>query len=162
MYAVGKFKPKEVKQGEWDAYMQAFEADNLLGPYKLVGDNGNRLPNNYELEDPTIWWANNQYNVICTDWEGKVTGIDKAVVYYTSKDGINYTLYSNLPVWSQQDQIPMVGGGTLQVRGVERPQVYLNNQNKLTALLVSIYPKDKKEPTYVIIRPVDNFVPSNK
>lgn len=162
VYVVGKFKPQEVKDGRWDAYMQAFEADKIMGPYTLVGDSGNRLPNNYELEDPTIWWANNQYNVICTDWDAKVTGINKSIVYYTSKDGIDYKLYSNQPVWSHHDSIPLVGGGTLQVRGVERPQVYLDNKNKLNALLVSVYPKDPSETTYVIIRPVDNFVPDNK
>lgn len=63
VYVVGKFKPKVFNDGKWDANMQVFKSDNIMGPYKLVGDEGNRLPNNYELEDPAIWWANNQYNV---------------------------------------------------------------------------------------------------
>jgi acetyl esterase/lipase len=162
IYVVGKFKPKPVNDGKWDAYMQAFEADDIMGLYKLVGDAGNRLPNNYELEDPTIWWANNQYNVICTDWEAKVTNIEKSVVYYTSKDGINYKLYSNVPVWSQKDTIPLVGGENHIVRGVERPQVYIDNKGRMTALLVSVYPQDKEVPTYIIIRPVDKFIPANE
>ena len=66
-YAVGKFKPKVPRDGRWDANMQAFEAADYKGPYKLIQDTLNRLPGNFELEDPTIWWANNRYNVICTD-----------------------------------------------------------------------------------------------
>jgi hypothetical protein len=160
VYVVGKFKPKVFNDGKWDANMQAFEADNIMGPYKLVGDEGNRLPNNYELEDPTIWWANNQYNVICTDWEAKVTGIEKSLIYYTSKDGINYELDSNIPFWSQKDKIPVMDGDSLQVDGLERPQVYLDENGAVQALLVSIYPWKRKEPTYIIIRPVDKFIPA--
>lgn len=161
IYAVGKFKPKEVKDGKWDAYMQAFEADSITGPYRLVGGDGNRLPNNYELEDPTIWWANNQYNVICTDWEAKATGITKSLIYYTSKDGINYELDSNISFWSQNDKIPVIGGDSLRVNGVERPQVYLDEQEAVQAILVSVYPWKKEEPTYIIIRPVDKFIPAD-
>jgi hypothetical protein len=54
-YAVGKFKPKETKDGKWDAYMQAFEATQCDGPYRLVGDQLNRLPNGFELENPTLF-----------------------------------------------------------------------------------------------------------
>ena len=161
VYVVGKFKPKVFNDGKWDANMQAFEAEDIMGPYKLVGDEGNRLPNNYELEDPTIWWANNQYNVICTDWEAKVTGIEKSLVYYTSKDGINYELDSNIPFWSQKDKIPVIDRDSLQVDGIERPQVYLDENGAVQALLVSIYPWKRKEPTYIIIRPVDKFMPTN-
>lgn len=161
IYVVGKFKPKEVKDGKWDAYMQAFESDNLMGPYMLVGDDGNRLPGDFELEDPTIWWANDQYNVICTDWEAKATGIERAIVYYTSKDGIDYQLYSEEPIWSKLDTIPIAGGGSLTTSGVERPQVYLDDEGGLTALLVSVHPKEEGTTSYVIIRPVENFVPNN-
>ena len=161
VYAVGKFKPKVFRDGKWDANMQAFEAAGILGPYTLVRDTLNRLPNNFELEDPTIWWANNQYNVICTDWEAKVTGVQKSVVYYTSKDGINYILYSQIPVWSQTEPVPLQSGAMLQVRGIERPQVFINEKRELTALLVSVHPATDV-PTYILIRPVKNFVPKNK
>lgn len=161
IYVVGKFKPKETTDGKWDAYMQAFEADSIMGKYKLVGDNKNRLPYNFELEDPTIWWANKQYNVICTDWEAKVTGIEKAVLLYTSKDGINYKLYSNIPVWSQNEKIPIIGGDSLKVTKVERPQVYINEKGKMTALLAGVHPPCIGA-TYIVIRPVNNFVPTNK
>jgi len=159
-YIVGKFKPKTTKDGEWDAYMQAFESANFNGPYKLVKDTLNRLPGNFELEDPTIWWANNQYNVICTDWEGKVTGVNKALIYYTSKNGIDYQLYSRIPIWSQKDPIPLEGGIELNVGGIERPQVYINEKEVLKAILVSVHPNNDTA-TYIIIRPVGDFIPNN-
>lgn len=160
-YAVGKFKPKVTRDGKWDANMQAFKASDFKGPYKLILDTLNRLPGNFELEDPTIWWANNQYNVICTDWEAKVTGVQKSVVCYTSKDGVNYELYSPIPLWTQTEPVPMQNGKTLQVKGIERPQVFVNEKGKLIALLASIYPAEGG-PTYIMIRPVKNFVPKNK
>ncbi len=160
VYAVGKFKPKIFRDGSWDANMMAFEASNYMGPYKLVKDSINRLPGNFELEDPTIWWANNQYNVICTDWEAKATGIQKAVVYYTSKDGVNYELYSQIPVWSQQDPVPVLRGKAFKVAGIERPQVFTDDKGAVTALLVSVHPLENT-PTYIIIRPVKKFNPTN-
>lgn len=160
-YAVGKYKSKFKCDGVWDAKMRAFEATNFMGPYKMVKDTLNRLPNNFELEDPTIWWANNQYNVICTDWEAKVTGVEKSIVYYTSKNGVDYELYSQIPVWSQKDSIKLTNGTFLHVKGLERPQVYTNEKNELEALMVSVYPSEKSTPTYIVIRPVDKFVPKN-
>jgi len=161
IYVVGKFKPKETTDGKWDAYMQAFEADSIMGKYTLVGDNKNRLPYNFELEDPTVWWANKQYNVICTDWESKVTGIEKAVLFYISKDGINYKLYSDIPVWSQNELIPIIGGDSLKVTKVERPQVFIDEKGRMTALLASVHPPGIGA-TYIVIRPVNKFVPTNK
>lgn len=159
-YAVGKFKPKETKDGQWDACMQAFEADSIKGPYRLLGESPNRLPNDYELEDPSLWWAGNQYNVICTDWEAKVTGIHKAIVHYTSENGVDYRLVSRVPVWSQEDEVPILGGDSVKISGVERPQVFLNERGALIALLAAVYPTNRKaESTYLMIRPVKDFVP---
>ena len=57
-----------------------------------MGDGKNMLPKDYELEDPTIWWANDQYNVLVNDFAGHATGMPKAGMQYFSKDGIHYTL----------------------------------------------------------------------
>ncbi len=161
-YAVGKFKPAKAKDGQWDACMQAFEADKIDGPYRLLGGPGNRLPNDFELEDPTLWWANGRYNVICTDWEAKVTGIQKAVVYYTSKNGVDYELYSRIPVWSQNDPVPLANGRSLVVSGVERPQVFQDHGGAVVALLASVYPADRdKDSTFIMIRPVKGFISEN-
>ena len=161
-YAVGKFKPNKPKDGQWDAYMNAFAADTINGPYRLLGGPTNRLPHNFELEDPTLWWASNRYNVICTDWEAKVTGVQKAVVYYTSRNGVDYELYSRIPVWSQADPMPLENGRSMKISGIERPQVFLDENGAVIALLAAIYPADrKKDPTFIVIRPVERFIPEN-
>jgi len=154
-YAVGKFKPKPTRDGEWDACMQAFEAPSIHGPYRLLGGPGNRLPGNFELEDPCVWMDHGSYQVLCTDWESKATGIRKALVHYTSDDGVKYDLVSQIPVWSQNDPLPLAGGKSMRVAGIERPQVALDEAGKVIALLVSAYPEIKEsEPTFIIIRPV--------
>lgn len=160
-YAVGKFKIKPGSDGKWDAYMHAFSADQVSGPYRRVGDEGNRLPGTLELEDPTLWRADGRYHVICTDWEAKATGIEKAVVYYTSTNGIAYELHSRIPVWSQRDPVPLEGGGRLSVKGVERPQVCLDENGAVIALLASVYPTENT-PTYLVIRPVAAFRPKHQ
>lgn len=159
-YMLSKFKKKNKTTGKLQNYMRAQVAENVNGPYVTFGDNSNRLPYDLELEDPTIWRANNQYNVICTDWMGKITGIQKSVVFYTSKDGIHYELYSKIPVWSQREPIPMADGGERIVYKVERPQVYVNDSGELEALLVSVAREPGKHD-YIVIRPVDSFVPDN-
>src|SRR5262249_17354931 len=37
----------------------AFTAPTYKGPYTVVENGNNLLPGGAELEDPTIWWANN-------------------------------------------------------------------------------------------------------
>ena len=161
-YAVGKFKAKSTNDGDLNACMRAFEADKIGGPYRVVGGPGNRLPGNFELEDPTVWFAGDRYQVVCTDWASKATGIRKAIVYYTSKKGIDYELVSQEPVWSQNDPVPLADGRSLTIAGVERPQVCLDDQGAVIALLASAYPSEKSEPTFIIIRPVDHFLPAGK
>lgn len=165
IYAVGKHKPKPHTDGRWDAYMHAFKASNYRNEFIAIdddiGDTLNLLPNNYELEDPTIWIHNSRYHVLCTDWESKVTGIDKAIVHYTSKDGIRYDLTSHLPVWSIKDGIPLSNGIILPAKKIERPQVFLNKKNELIALLAAVLP-DSNKPSFIVIRPVDNFIPKDE
>jgi hypothetical protein len=158
-YAVGKFKPTKTKDGSWDAYMHAFTASDIQGPYTLVGGSGNRLPGDFELEDPTLWRSPAHYNVVCTDWEGKVTGLNKAVVYYTSTDGIAYRLFSPVPVWSQADPVPFADGTLMPVKNIERPQVFIDEAGAVAALLVAVRPQDPGAPTFILIRPVAGFTP---
>jgi len=160
VYAVGKFKINSKTLNKWDALMRAYEADDILGPYRVVGDNGNRLPNGFQLEDPAIWWNNNQYNLLCTDWQGKITGINKAVVYYTSKDGIHYQLFSDVPVWSQNNLIPIEAGEGLKVDRVERPEVFRDSDGEVVAILAAV--QLDKAKAYIVIRPVSHFPPQIK
>lgn len=159
-YMLSKFKKMNKTTKQRQNFMCASVADRVNGPYTTFGDEKNRLPYDFELEDPTVWWANNQYNVICTDWMGKITGIQKSVVFYTSKDGIHYELNSKTPIWSQNEPIPMADGTERKVYKVERPQVYVNEQGELEALLVSVA-KEPSKHDYIVIRPVDHFMPAN-
>ena len=158
VYMVAKAKTRKPTSGRWDNIMQAYEADTISGPFTLLGGSENRLPYDLELEDPTVWWADNQYHVICTDWEGKITGVMKSVVYFTSRDGIRFELVSRIPVWSQTDPIPMADGTSRIVNRVERPQVYVNEKGEVEALLVAVG-KEPHRHDFIAIRPVDQFVP---
>lgn len=73
---------------------QGYQAPSFNGNYSLVSNQYNLLPDKNQLEDPTIWWAKNQYNVVLSDFRGDATGIGKNGAQYASKDGINYTLVS--------------------------------------------------------------------
>ena len=96
-----------------------------------------------------------QSQVLCTDWESKATGIRKSVLHYTSVNGIDYDLVSQVPVWSQTDPVPLANGGSMRVAGIERPQVVLDDNGQPLALLVSAYPQVKEsEPTFIILRPM--------
>lgn len=139
--------------------MQTFEAPAIEGPYRLLGGNGNRLLGGFELEDPVVWMQDGRYQVLCTDWESKVTGIRKALVHYSSEDGVKYDLVSQVPVWTQTEPVPVAGGGSITVAGFERPEVVTGENGKPIGLLVSAYPEIKdSEPTFIIIRPIDPSV----
>jgi hypothetical protein len=161
-YVVSKFKVKSEEEKRELVYMRAHEATALQGPYETVADEGNRLPGGFELEDPSIWWANNRYNVLCTDWKGKVTGTMKALLLYTSQDGVDYELYSPIPIWTRDESVPMAGGGSMEVDRLERPQVHLDKTGAVDALLVSAVLPEREKTGVIIIRPVDRFVPRNK
>jgi hypothetical protein len=96
-----------------------------------------------------------RYHVLCTDWESKATGIRKSLVHYTSDDGVKYDLVSQIPVWSQDEPLPLADGKSMRVAGIERPQVVRDEHGAVVALLVSAYPEVKEsQPTFIIIRPV--------
>jgi hypothetical protein len=161
-YAVSKKRLKTASEdGLTDMWMIAWEAPDVNGPYTQLGDGRNLLPNDFQLEDPTIWWANDQYNVILNDWKGRATGVWKAPVYYISKDGIHYTLFSPIPILDPAEGLLMENGDRLKIPRFERSQVYLNENQEVVALLGAIRPIGDN-PTRVVIIPVDRFVPENK
>jgi len=135
----------------------AFTAPSYQGPYTVVAGGENLLPNNAELEDPTIWWANNQYNVLLNDWKAKATGIFKAGAQYYSKDGIHYTLMSKEPVFTKT--VPYDDGTSETFSRRERPFVYTNEKGEVIALFTACLPKDG--PARVIVQPVKNYYPQN-
>jgi hypothetical protein len=73
---------------------------------------------------------------------------------------VDYELDSRIPVWSQKDPVPLANGKSMKISGVERPQVFVDEKGAVIALLASVYPADRAtESTYIIVRPVDHFVP---
>ncbi|MDP4208988.1 MAG: glycoside hydrolase family protein [Bacteroidota bacterium] len=133
----------------------AFTAPVFKGEYKLLNNGANVLPNDYELEDPTIWWANNQYNMLCNDWKAKATGTFKAGAQYFSKDGVSYTLVSKEPVFTKN---VVYDDGTSEVFSRrERPFVFVNENNEVTAFFSTCLPQVGS--ARIVVQPVDNYVP---
>ena len=135
----------------------AFTAPSYAGPYSVVANGDNLLPENCELEDPTIWWANNQYNLLLNDWKGKATGISKAGAQYFSEDGVHYQFMTREPVFTKTVQYDDGTSETFSRR--ERPFVYTNEKDEVIALFTACMPKD--EHARVVVQPVKNYYPGN-
>jgi hypothetical protein len=133
----------------------AFTAPSYEGPYSVVSNGKNLLPDNNELEDPTIWWANGQYNVVLNDWKGKATGSGKAGAQYFSKDGIHYELASREPVFTKTVVYDDKTTETFKRR--ERPFVYVDEKGEVLALFTACLPETG--PSRVVVQPVDHYYP---
>jgi len=151
IYVFGRLGVDKVNRGI------AYTASTYEGPYNLINDGANLLPNDFELEDPTIWWANDQYNVLLNDWKGKATGTTKAGAQYFSKDGVRYELMSSEPVFGKT--VTFDDGSTETFSRRERPFVYVNERHEVIALFTACLPKDG--PARVVVQPVDHYTPGN-
>ena len=136
----------------------AFTAPRFDAKYELVEDGRNLLENDAELEDPTIWWANNQYNVIVNDWKGKATGTPKAGAQYFSKDGKDFKLMSPEPVFTKT--VAFDDGSTETFQRRERPFLFTNEKGEVIGFFTTGMPKDNG--ARIIAQPVDHYVPDNK
>ena len=134
----------------------AFTAPTYADPYTLVADGANLLENNAELEDPTIWWAHDQFNILVNDWKGKATGTTKAGAQYFSKDGVRFQLMTSEPVFTKTVTYDDGTSETFSRR--ERPFVFVNEQEEVTALFTACLEKDGAR---IIAQPVNRYVPSN-
>jgi len=135
----------------------AFTAPRFDGTYTLVARGENLLPDNCELEDPTIWWANNQYNILLNDWKGKATGINKAGAQYFSRDGVHYTLMSKEPIFTKTVIYDDKSSETFSRR--ERPFVLTNEKQEVIALFTACLPPNG--PARIVAQPVERYVPAN-
>jgi len=138
---------------------QGYTAPAFNGKYTKISDQKNLLPHLNQLEDPTIWWANNQYNVILSDFRGDATGVTKNGAQYYSKDGINYTLVSKESVYTKTVQYDDKTEQTFRRR--ERPFVFADKKGKITALFTACLTQDEKghEQSWIVVNPVDNYQP---
>ena len=152
IYVLGRLKDStDVNRGI------GFTAPSYAGPYSVVANGDNLLENNCELEDPTIWWANNQYNVLLNDWKGKATGLFKGGAQYYSKDGLHFTLMTKEPVFTKN--VPFDDGTSETFSRRERPFIYTNEKGEVIALFTACLPKDG--PARVVVQPVKNYYPGN-
>lgn len=135
----------------------AFTAPSYRGPYSVVAGGVNLLPNGGELEDPTIWWAHDQYNILLNDWKSHATGIFKAGAQYFSKDGEHYELMSHQPVFTKT--VPYADGTTETFKRRERPFVYTDDSGEVIALFTACLPQHG--PSRIVVQPVDHYVPGN-
>lgn len=135
----------------------AYTAPGWAGPYTAVANGDNLLPDGGELEDPTIWWANQQYNIVLNDWKGHATGVSKNGAQYFSKDGVKWQLVTHEPVFTKT--VPYDDGTSETFSRRERPFVYQDEQGAITALFTACLPKDG--PSRIVVQPVTHYYPGN-
>jgi hypothetical protein len=135
-------------------------APDFRGPYGVLENGDNLLPSGGELEDPCIWWANNQYNIVLNDWKGHATSTNKNGAQYFSKDGVHYTLMSKESVFTKT--IKYADGGEETVARRERPFIYVNEKGEAEALFTAVLPKGDGAYSHINAQPIDHYVPSNK
>jgi hypothetical protein len=135
----------------------AFTAPTYESPYTVVANGDNLLQDNNELEDPTIWWAHDQYNILLNDWKGKATGIGKAGAQYFSKDGIHFHLMSKEPVFTKKVAYDDGTSETFSRR--ERPFIYTNEKGEALALFTACLVNEHE--SRVVVQPIDHYVPGN-
>lgn len=135
---------------------QVYTAPAYNGTYTLQNAGASSfLPYLFQLEDPTIWWANNQYNVICTDFSGNATGVFKGGVQYYSTDGINYKIVNTEALYDRTKPFVFDDASSETFARIERPFIYTNEQGIVTALFNACLPASG--PARIVVNPVDNY-----
>ncbi|SJZ46690.1 glycoside hydrolase family protein [Sediminibacterium ginsengisoli] len=136
---------------------QGYTATSFSSKYKLLNEGNNLLPGVNQLEDPTIWWASGQYNVILSDLKGDATGVNKNGAQYYSKDGVHYQLLSKDPVYTKT--VNYDDGTSYTFRRRERPFVFTNEKGEVTAFFTSCL--TDKDRSWIEAQPVKNYVPES-
>jgi len=164
VYGVGKVKvenpkfPGSTKFDELLHYIHAFRADSIFGPYTMLHKGSeNALPSGFQNEDPCLWHDGERYHMLLTDLHGFATGFHKSFAYYTSKDGLSYELVSKDPLFTNQIPIRFADGSEEKFLRIERPNVVLDEQGAVIAVLAACSPENQKEGARILVFPVDRF-----
>ena len=164
VYGVGKAKvenpkyPGSKKFDELLHYIHAYQAKSIFGPYTMLHQGKeNALPSNYQNEDPCVWHDGERYHMLLTDLHGLASGLHKSFVYYTSRDGISYELVSKDPLFSNQNPIRFEDGSERKFLRIERPNIVLDEQGAVIAVLAACSPENQKEGARILVFPVDRF-----
>ena len=164
VYGVGKVKvenpkyPGSKKFDELLHYIHAYQAKSIFGPYTMLHQGKeNALPSNYQNEDPCVWHDGERYHMLLTDLHGLASGLHKSFVYYTSRDGISYELVSKDPLFSNQNPIRFQDGSETKFLRIERPNIVLDEQGAVIAVLAACSPENQKEGSRILVFPVHRF-----
>ena len=157
---VGKDKTVFSDSGRAICRLLSYEADSLFGDYKPSFGLRNSLPNGYELEDPCLWYAGGQVNMLVNDWKEASYMPGHPTLYYYSKDGKQFHLYSDEPVFPSRNAIQFADGSEETFLRMERPNVYVNEDGEVEAFM-STAVKNYQTEARIVVWPVDRFVPSN-
>lgn len=164
VYGVGKVKvenPKFPGSKEFDEllhHIHAFRADSIFGPYTMLHKGSeNALPSGFQNEDPCVWHDGKRYHMLLTDLHGFATGFHKSFAYYTSNDGLSYELVSRDPLFTNQIPIRFADGTEEKFQRIERPNVVLDDQGCVVAVLAACTPENEKDGSRILVFPVDKF-----
>jgi hypothetical protein len=94
---------------------------------------------------------------LLTDLHGFATGFHKSFAYYTSKDGLSYELVSKVPLFTNQIPIRFADGSEEKFLRIERPNVVLDEQGAVIAILAACTPENQRDGSRILVFPVDRF-----
>jgi hypothetical protein len=109
-------------------------ADHYSGPYEVLNKDVYPLT---RIEDFYMFRMNNEYNFICEDNVGKISGHERWGVQLTSDDGVNNWETSRNVVVYDHD-IAYTDGSVLQCNRRERPQLIIEN-GSITGIATAVY-----------------------
>lgn len=158
VYGLAKNKELESSAGRKYCRMTTWYAQNIMGPYKPLDNENHALPNGYEYEDSCVWYANGQYNILVNDWKTCSYMPGKPLLYYYSKDGVRYHLYSDVPIIYEHDGVEFDDNSKGKYIRMERPNIYINNKREIEAVMTTALVDYKTNP-FIIVWPVDKFYP---
>jgi hypothetical protein len=101
------------------------------------------------IEDPCVFWAENQFQMVCKDLTGEITGEFHAAVHLLSDNDIDWQPAPTIKAWSRT--LSWADGTTTTQASIERPYVFFEN-NQATWLFAATAdgpgPGDKRPGHY--------------
>lgn len=97
------------------------KAEKLGAPFLRIRDEYM----DFHVEDPYIWWVNDNYEMIAKDQSGTLTEEYHAGVHATSNDGMEWNISNPAKAYSRV--ITWDDGTTLNPGSSERPQLLIEN-----------------------------------
>jgi predicted GH43/DUF377 family glycosyl hydrolase len=116
-------------------------AENPLGPFqKHPQPIFTHARAEFPAEDPTVWYQDGRYYAVVKDMGGFFSGIGRALVLFTSPNGIDWQLAAH-PLVSRLE-VRWADGTTQKVSHLERPNLFLE-QGRPAVLFCAVNPGAK-------------------